>query len=121
MLLDTATWDLVVNLQGNWAIAGDPYSQAQDAASACRLVEGELWFDTTAGIPYLSLASTSGVVLGQSPPPQVVKQLMIDQALSVPGVVTAVVFLTGPGVSRQLGGQIQITNDDGQTSAASVA
>jgi hypothetical protein len=52
LLLDTATWDLVLDVKGNIAIASEPYSLAQDAASAIKTFLGEVWYDTTQGVPY---------------------------------------------------------------------
>jgi len=52
LLLDTDKWDLVLDVSGNIAVASDPYSVAQDGASALKLVSGELWYDTTRGVPY---------------------------------------------------------------------
>lgn len=103
LLLDTQVWDLVLDLFGNIAVASDPYSQAQDAASAIRLFEGELWYDTTQGVPYWAS------ILGQAPPIALMKAKFVDAALTVPGVVTAQCFLSGM-VNRQVTGQVQLSN-----------
>ncbi len=83
MLLDQARWDVILDANGNWAVATDPYSMAQDVASACRLFIGELWYDTTKGIPYFEN------VLGQSPPTEFLKAQLVAAALTVPGVIEA--------------------------------
>jgi hypothetical protein len=109
-LLDVDQWDLVLDASGNIAVASDPYSQSQDAASAARVFAGEVWYDTTQGIPYWS------EVLGQLPPISLIKALISNAALSVPGVVTAVTFITS-FVARRVTGQIQITNSNGDSQA----
>lgn len=111
LLLDTVLWDLVKDASGNIAVASDPYSQSQDASSAARLFAGELWLDTTQGIPYWSQ------ILGQLPPLSLVKELIVNAALGVPGVTAATVFITA-FVGRRLSGQLQITNSSGATSVA---
>ena len=110
LLLDIVLWDLVVDSDGNIAVANPPYSQAQDAASAIRTFAGEVYYDTTLGIDYTQ-------ILGQLPPVALIKKLFIDAALTVPGVVSADVFLNEL-TNRTISGQVQITNTQGQTAAA---
>jgi hypothetical protein len=45
--LDTSTWDLMLDGQGNIAIATDSEAVAQDVASACLVFYGECYFDNT--------------------------------------------------------------------------
>jgi hypothetical protein len=111
MLLDTQTWDLVLDASGNLAVATPPYSQAQDAASAIKLFLGENWYDTTQGIPYLA------EILGQNPSLATLKSLLVGAALTVSGVTAAQVFIASR-TNRIVTGQVQITNTSGQTSAA---
>lgn len=111
LLLDQTTWDLVLDANGNIAVASAPYQLAQDAASACKTFLGECWYDTTVGVPLWR-------ILGQTPPLSLVKQYFIDAALTVPGVVSVQVFLTAVGKNRVLGGQIQVTDASGVTTAA---
>ena len=112
ILLDTVAWDLVVDADGNIAVASNPYSLAQDAASAIRLFQGELWFDTTLGVPYFQ------DILGKTPPLSLIKAKFVEAAKTVPGVVEAVCFITGI-TDRRLTGQVQITDTFGVISAAS--
>lgn len=112
LLLDGDVWDLVVDAHHNIAVASNPYSQAQDAASAIKLFSGELYYDTTKGIPYFT------EILGKLPPLALIKEKFNDAALSVPGVLAAQSFVSSL-VGRQLTGQVQIENEDSQTSAAS--
>lgn len=111
LLLDPATWDLLIDANGNVAVASDPYSQVQDAASAIRLFQGELWYDTSQGIPYFS------DVYGKRPPVSLLKARFIAAALTVPGVVSARVFISSIS-GRRISGQVQIKNQSGQTAAA---
>ena len=106
LALDRGAWDLVLDLNGNIAVVEEPYRVAQDAACAVRLFLGELWFDTGKGVPYFDQ------VLGKFPPLQLVKSLIVDATLTVPGVATATVYISGIK-GRVLTGQIQITTTQG--------
>jgi len=112
LLLDRTAWDLVVDASGNIAMASDPYSKAQDAASAVRLFEGELYYDTTKGVPYFEQ------ILGFAPPLNYMRQKFVDAALTVPGVVAAAAFISSV-VGRKVSGQVQITDESGRTLPAS--
>lgn len=103
LLLDTIQWDFVVDVAGNIAVASEPYSQAQDAASAIRLFRNELWYNSAKGIPYTQ------EILGKSPPLTLVKSDLVGAALTVPGVTAAQCFLAAL-TQRGLSGQVQITN-----------
>lgn len=111
ILLDTVAWDLVKDANGNIAMASDPYSQSQDASSADRLFAGELWYNTTIGIPYFS------EILGLLPPLSLIKARLVAAALRVPGVTRAVCYFN-TFADRKLSGQIQITNSTGNSSLA---
>lgn len=106
LLLDRDDWDLCLDASGNIALASEPYSQAQDAASAVRVFQGEAYYDTTLGIPYFS------DVLGRYQPTQILRARMQEAALMVPGVTDATaVLVTQP--NREMTGQIQIKSADG--------
>lgn len=113
LLLDPDTWDLLVDASGNIAMAADPYAVAQDVASACRLFLGELWYDTTQGVPYFSR------ILGKLPPLAFIKGQLIAAAMTVPGVARARVFFTSFS-NRELSGQMQITTTSGTTVAIAI-
>ena len=98
LILDTVKWDLLIDAAGNIAVAQDPYSQAQDAASAIRTFQGEVYYDTTLGIPYWEK------VLGFAPPLSLIKHYINTAALTVPGVVGAVSYINS-FVKRAIGGQ----------------
>ena len=112
LFLSPDVWDLTVDALGNIAMASDPYSLAQDAASTIRTFAGEVYFDTTQGLPYWTQ------ILGYRPPLALIKSQMIKAATSVPEVTGAVVFFTGL-VGRNLTGQVQVTTVDGGVVAAS--
>lgn len=112
LFLDPQAWDLAVDSSRSIALASDPYALAQSAATACRTFAGECWYDTTLGVPYWQS------ILGHLPALSVVKDELIKAAETVPGVVSAQVFITSV-VDRQIGGQVQVTDKAGNVSAAS--
>jgi hypothetical protein len=111
LLLDTVSWDLALDTSGNIAVASNPYAMAQDAACAIRTWQGDVYYDTTAGIPYRDQ------ILGQQVPLALVRSYLEAAALTVPGVVEARAFFTR-FEGRRLAGQVQITDRAGALSAA---
>jgi hypothetical protein len=110
LLLDNLVWDLVLDSNGNIALASPPYAVAQDVASACRLFLGELWYDTTQGISYWQQ------LLGQNPTSSQIAAALNSAALTVPGVVTANTIITS-SAGREISGQVQFsTSDETETS-----
>ncbi len=114
ILLDTVLWDLVLDANGNIAVASEPYSLAQDAASAIKTFLGEVYWDTTVGIDYL------GEVLAQRPSVPLLKARFVSAALTVPGVVSAQCFISAIE-DRVVIGQVQVVSEDGASSAANFA
>lgn len=114
LLLDRTTWDLTVDAKGNIAVADDPYAAAQDAACAIKTFQAEVYFDTTLGVPYMS------EILAKRPPPALLKAEFVAAALSMPGVATAKCLLTELS-ERRIGGQVQVTAESGEASAADFA
>lgn len=112
LLLDGSAWDLVKDASGNIALASEPYALAQDASSAIKLFQGELWYDTSKGIPYF------GQILGRFPPIALMKSQFVAAAMTVPGVVSATCFISSIQ-GRQVVGQVQITDASGTTSTVS--
>jgi len=108
LLLDQTAWDLVLDVNGNIALAGQPYSIAQDVSSAIRTFLGECWFNTNLGLPYWQQ------ILGEFPPLQFVSQKMVEAALTIPNVVSAQVTFSS-FENRSLSGQILITDTNGTT------
>ncbi len=111
LLLDPQTWDLLITSSHDIAVAGAPYAQAQSAANAIRLFEGEDYYDTTRGVPYWEQ------ILGHWPPVSLMKALFVKAALTVPFVKSAQCFIESIQ-DRRPKGQVLITNDDGAISAA---
>lgn len=111
LLLRPDTWDLTIDADGNIAVATDPYSVAQDAASAIKLFQGELWFNTTQGIPYFSQ------IFGKPPNINLIKSKFAAAAETVPGVSSATVFITSIA-DRNVNGQVQVVDSNGVTTAA---
>lgn len=111
LLLDQQTWDLVLDAKGNIAMASIGYALAQDAASAIRLFQSELLYDTTQGVPYFSS------ILGQAPSLSYLKASFVKAALTVPGVTDATCFISGL-LDRRLTGQVQIRSAEGVSVAS---
>lgn len=115
LLLDQDAWDLLIDARGNIAVAGEPYALAQDAACAIKTFLGEVYFDTTLGVPYLS------EILAKRPSITLLKSELESAATSMPGVGSAKCFLVELS-RRRMGGQIQVTSATTQdTSAATFA
>jgi len=112
LLLDRTVWDLVLDADGNIAVASEPYSRTQDVACACRLFKGELWYSTKKGIPYFA------EILGKRPSFSLVKEYLNQAALTVPGVVSSQVIFSG-FTRRGLSGQIQYIDETGAVNGVS--
>jgi len=108
LLLDRDLWDICLDINGNIAMASDPYAIAQDVASVCRTFLGEVYYDTVQGVPYFQ------EILGQNPPLSVLKAALIAAAMTVPEVKSAVVYISSV-VGRNVAGQIQIVTTTGTT------
>lgn len=109
LLLDQSAWDLVIDAAGNIAVAGPPYSLAQDVASAVRTFLGEVYYDTTLGIPYFEDA-----------PASLLTQQISDAALTVPGVVTAATTVDSFSTDGTLTGTIAFTDESGGTTVVNL-
>lgn len=115
LFLDPAVWDLTLDANNNIAVAAEPYALAQDAASAIKTFLGEVYWDSTIGVPYLQQ------IFGYAPPLALLKQYLVQAALSAStDIVSAQVFLSNlDPTTRILSGQVQIASAMGQTTAAS--
>lgn len=111
LLLDNKTWDLVLDDYGNIAVASDPYSMLQDAASAIRLFLGELIYSTAAGVPYWT------DILGKNPSIELLRSKLETAAKTVPGVAGAKVYFNSITL-RNVTGQVQITDAAGKLQTA---
>jgi hypothetical protein len=112
LLLDTVVWDLVLDASGNIAMATPDYSVAQDVASAIRTFLGEVWYDTTQGVPYFQQ------VLGKLPPASVLIKYLELAALGVPGVVSARCTIQSSN-GRVAKGELQFIDENGQAQGVS--
>src|SRR5260370_36256905 len=110
LLLAPRSWDLTLDVSNKIAVASDPYSLAQDAACAIKVFLGEVYYDTTQGVPWRT-------ILGGQPNLSLLKAKLVVAALTVPGVVSAKVFFSAIS-SRAVNGQVQVTNSLGNKSAA---
>ena len=114
LLLDISAWDLVLDSSGNIALAAPPYAVAQDVASAIRTFLGELWYDTTQGVPYWQQ------FLGENPTSSQIASALNQVALKVPGVATANTVITSIQDGK-VTGQVQFSTSDGTTTTVNLA
>ena len=87
-LLLNSEWDLCLDGARNLATVSGDYALAQNVACALRLFLGELWYDTSQGVPYLSGILGQGLNKGR------VESALSDAAMAVPGVTSVEVDLT---------------------------
>ncbi len=113
LLLTLDRWDLCLDAANNIAKAEQPYSYAQDVASAIRLFLGEAWYDTARGVPYFEQ------VLGHTPALNEFRELMVRAALTVPGVVSAECILSAFD-NRTVQGQVNFVDENGNTETVTV-
>lgn len=110
LLLDVGLWDLTLDAYGNIAVAAPPYALAQDVASACRTVLGEVYYDTTLGVDYF------GKIFGMTPPTNVFQEMFVTAALTVLGVVSATCNIEAYDAGQRLAtGQVLFTDINHQT------
>lgn len=115
LLLDITAWDLVLDASGNIAVASEPYSLAQDAASAIKTFLGECYWDTTLGVPYLTQ------IFGKNPSLSSLKGVLETAAETVPDVSSAAVVIASV-TNRTVSGQVQVKSaSTGLTSVAAFA
>jgi hypothetical protein len=105
LLLDVGLWDLTLDAFGNIAVAAPPYALAQEVASACRTVLGEVYYDTSIGVDYF------GQIFGKTPPATVFQEMFVAAALTVPGVVSATCNIEAyNAATREATGQVLFTD-----------
>lgn len=113
LLLDNTLWDLCLDAAGNLAIADDPYQRAQSVANALKLFSGELWYDTSRGVPYFAQ------ILAHTPPLALFKEFMVRAALTVPNVANADCVINS-FEGRTITGQVTFTAADGTTGTVAI-
>jgi hypothetical protein len=111
--LDTDTWDLSLDVHGDLATATGATRLGQDAATRVCTWRGEVYYDTTQGVPYAS-------ILGGVPNLSVVQQYIRSEALKVPDVAAAIPSLTFGRDARQISGTLTVS-DATSTGTAMVA
>lgn len=107
--LNTASWDLELDSNGNLTLADPDYSIAQDVASAIRTFQGECWYGATLGLPYFQ------ALLGKLPPASYITNLLEQAALTVAGVLSVTVVSLGLNSDRQLTGSVIVVSTDTNT------
>lgn len=114
LFLMPTTWDLTLDADGNIAVATDIYQQAQDISTACRTFTGDLYYDTTTGIPY-----DTEILGGTGFPLALYKMYLEDAAKSIGGVVSAQAAIR-TNDRRNVIGAIIFTNEENQTGQISL-
>ena len=106
--LNSTTWDLTLDPSNNIALQTGSAAIAQDVASVLRTFQGECWFDTSQGVPYLP------EVIGQPYNTTLMSALYRQAALTVPDVVEATATFTSPSTARILSGTVEVIDTAGQ-------
>jgi hypothetical protein len=124
LLLDPTTWDLTTDEFGDVATCGDAtptpvttrgpgYRMAQDVANRCLAWRGEVYYDTTQGVPYDSLLGTANLPLLQS--------YITTEALKVDPVAAVDASLTFTrGRTRNVSGTIFVSDAQGTTGQVAI-
>lgn len=102
--LNTGTWDLVLDAEGDWVMTDPDSSVAQDVASAVKTFLGEAWYDTTLGMPYFQS------IFGQLPPASLVTARLKQEAFTIADVQDVTVVSLNLN-DRLLTGALVITTD----------
>lgn len=106
--LDPTTWDLTLDLNGNFATVSGSDQIAQDVASAIRTFLGECWYATGQGMPYFQS------IFGKTPSSAFLKAQIKRVAKTVP-TVTAVTTVALKLVKRQLTGTVLVSTSTSST------
>lgn len=109
MALNQSTWDLELDSNGNWYLADQNLSVAQDVACAWKVFLGECWYDNTLGLPYLQS------IFGQLPPSSLVVAKLRDQAFTIADVKEVRIVSLQLNPDRSMSGQGVITTDYNDT------
>jgi len=102
-------WDLTLDNLGNIAVEKTSAAISQDVASAVLTYQGEVWYDTTAGLPYFA------VILGKPLNAPLFASLYNAAALTVPGTVQAQTTFDALTPERKLVGTVKVTDTEGQS------
>ena len=107
-LMLTGQWDLALTPGGSLATVDGTARIEQDVSTYERVFQGEQWYNTAAGVPYLDREIAS------LPPIELVRERARRRALEVPGVAEAIVELDALD-QRVLTGRIKVTTSDGES------
>ena len=107
-LMLTGQWDLALTPGGNLATVDGTARIEQDVSTYERVFQGEQWYNTAAGVPYLDREIAS------LPPIELVRERARRRALEVLGVAEASVELDALD-QRVLTGRIKVTTSDGES------
>lgn len=103
--LNPATWDLVLDANGNLNLEEPYLSVAQDIASAWKTFLGECWYDTALGMPLMQS------IFAQLPPTSLVVAKLTDQAFTIADVKDVRIVSLQLMPDRTLTGQGAILTD----------
>lgn len=107
----TTYWDLVLSPSAGGlsltVVTGD-LAIAQNAATALSTWQGEVWYDTLLGMPYMQQ-----IFGGKLVSLAFLKVKILGIVQSVAGVASAVCRLSGPASWRTVTGQVQMTSAAG--------
>ena len=103
LALTLAEWDLTVDIHGNIALKSGAQELAQDVGSAVKTFLGELYYDTSLGMPWPT-------ILGASYSQGYLEVQITKAALAVAGVAKAQTTITS-FVNREAHGHVYVTSD----------
>jgi len=105
-------WDLTLDSSRNIAVLTGGAALAQDVASAISLFSGELYYNTSQGVPWF------GDVLGRSYSKRLIETLLERAALTVPTVVSAQAVVSGFS-GRTVTGEVRFIDSTGAENGVS--
>lgn len=107
LLLDFTDWDLTTDGNNDLALTlNERDERAQNVAIACRVWQGEAYFDTNFGVPY-------NEILAHRPPQSLVMTLIGNTAATVEGVESVRVELDNyDNPERILTGNIVVNGEE---------
>lgn len=114
LLLDTDSWDITLDDKGNLATVENPYSCAQDVATACSVFLGENIYDSTIGVPY------TDKILGFNPGTGAVQSWMEEQALRLDYISQASATIINDSATRACTGVIVVVDTNGTSSTVNM-
>ena len=108
----TDPWDLALDGNGNMLMLAGAVALAQDVACAISTFYGEVYYDTTVGVPYLSQ------IFSQPYAPSIAAQLIKSSAMAVPNVFSVQVLINN-FVNRKVNGTVNFIDVNGAANGVS--